>query len=279
MIISLGVRAHDFGKMPAPALAHTIASHSGLTGIQLALARAIEGINSDTGAQSPGLANHLRSTFAAQGIRVMVLGCYVNIVHPDLREREALLARFREHIRFARDYGCSVVATETASLNADWSYHPDNGTEAAFTEACRSVASLVEEAEKFGVFVTIEAVAHHVMSTPRHLRRMLDTIKSNNLQILLDPVNLLNAGNHQNQRDLMRESFDLFGERIITLHAKDFVVDDKGFRSVPAGQGQLDYALLADLVRQRKNHIDVLLEETNPACIDACIAHMQSVFA
>lgn len=276
-MISLGVRAHDFGKMPAEALARTIASH-GLSGIQLALARAIEGINSDTGAQSPGLANHLRGTFASQGLRVMVLGCYVNIVHPDLKERAALLTRFREHIRFARDYGCSVVATETASLNADWSYHPDNGSEAAFTEACRSVASLVEEAEKFGVFVTIEGVAHHVMSSPRHLRRMLDTIQSNNLQILLDPVNLLTLANHGSQDALMKECFDLFGDRIITLHAKDFIVDEKGFRSVPAGQGQLNYTLLAELVRQRKNFIDVLLEETTPATIGASIAHMRRHF-
>ena len=277
-MISLGVRAHDFGKQPAEVLARTIASH-GLSGIQLALARAIEGINADTGGQSPGLANHLRGTFAAQGLRVMVLGCYVNIVHPDLRERAALLARFREHIRFARDFGCSVVATETASLNADWSYHPDNGTEAAFTEACRSVAGLVEEAEKFGVFVTIEGVAHHVMSTPRHLRRMLDTIQSNNLQILLDPVNLLTLANHREQDSLMRECFDLFGDRIITLHAKDFIVGDNGFRSVPAGHGQLNYTLLADLVRQRKSFIDVLLEETTPDTIGASIKHMRSHFA
>lgn len=276
-MISLGVRAHDFGKQPAAALARTIASH-GLQGIQLALARAIEGINSDTGAQSPGLAHHLRSTFAAEGLRIMVLGCYVNIVHPDLKERSALLARFREHLRFARDYGCSVVATETASLNADWSAHPDNGSEAAFTEACRSVAGLVEEAEKFGVFVTIEGVAHHVMSTPRHLRRMLDVIQSNNLQILLDPVNLLTLANHKGQDDLMRECFDLLGDRIITLHAKDFVVDEKGFRSVPAGQGQLNYALLADLVRQRKSYLDVLLEETTPTTIDASIRHMRTHF-
>lgn len=277
-MISLGVRAHDFGKHPAAKLARIVGSHPGLSGIQLALARAIEDVNSDTGAQSPGLANFLRSTFAAEGLRIMVLGCYVNIVHPDLKERELLLTRFREHLRYARDYGCSVVATETASLNADWSAHPDNNTDAAFNTACSSIAGLVEEAEKFGVFVTIEAVAHHVMSTPLHLKRMLDTIKSNNLQILLDPVNLLNASNYTQQNDFMRQSFDLFGDQIVCLHAKDFVVDDKGFRSVPAGQGQLNYPLLSELVKQRKSHLDVLLEETTPDTIGASIRHMQEHF-
>ena len=270
-MISLGIRAHDFGRLPAPELAAKVASY-GLTGIQLALAKAIEGINADTGAQSPGLAAYLREEFARKGVRISVLGCYVNIVHPDLAERASLLARFKEHLRFARDFGCSVVATETASLNADWSWHPDNGGEAAFTEAIHSIEELVTEAEKFGVFVTIEGVATHVMNTPKRLRRMLDTVRSNNLQILFDPVNLLNTENHQAQDRLMRESFDLFGDRIIVIHAKDFVVDTGRVRAVPAGQGLLNYGLLLDLLRQRKSCIDVILEETTAETLPASIA-------
>lgn len=195
-MFTLGVRAHDFGKLPAEELARRISSF-GLNGIQLAIAKAIDGINSDTGAQSPGLAAHLRQTFARHNIRVAVLGCYVNLVHPDLQERANLLARFKEHLRFARDYGCSVVATETASLNADWSYHPENGGEVAFNMAVKSVAELVAEAERFGVFATIEGVSTHVMYSPQRLRRMLDVIASNNLQILFDPVNLLNSDNYR----------------------------------------------------------------------------------
>jgi sugar phosphate isomerase/epimerase len=273
-MLSLGVRAHDFGKLPAATLARAIASH-GLTCIQLALAKAIEGINSDTGALSPGLATHLRDAFARHGVRIAVLGCYVNIVHPDLTKRAKLLTRFKEHVRFARDFGCSIVATETASLNADWSAHPDNNSEAAFNEAIRSIAELVAEAETFGVFVAIEGVAHHVMSTPRHLRRMLDTLQSSHLQILFDPVNLLNADNHADQDRLLRESFDLFGDRIIVAHAKDFVIEDGRFRSVAAGFGQFNHELFLDLLRQRKSWLDVLLEETTPATLQRSITRLK----
>lgn len=276
-MFNLGVRAHDFGKLPAPVLADKIASH-GLGGIQLALAKAIDGINSDTGALSPGLAGHLRSTFAKRDIHVAVLGCYVNICHPDAAERAQLIARFKEHLRFARDFGTSIVATETASLNADWSYHPDNGSEGAFNLAVRSVAELVEEAQRFGVFATIEGVSHHVMSTPQRLRRMLDAIKSTNLQILFDPVNLLSADNYKEQERIMKESFDLFGDRIVVIHAKDFVVENGRFRSVPAGHpgGQLDYKLFTDLLKQRKSHIDILLEDTAPDTIAQSVARLRS---
>lgn len=274
-MFTLGIRAHDFGKLPVDELARKIASFR-LNGIQLAIAKAIDGINSDTGAQSPGLAAHLRQSFAQHDIRVAVLGCYVNIVHPDLSERAQLMARFKEHLRFARDYGCSVVATETASLNADWSYHPDNGGEEAFTMAIRSIAELVEEAERFGVFATIEGVSTHVMNTPQRLKRMLDVIRSNNLQILFDPVNLLSLANYKEQDRLMKESFDLFGDRIVVIHAKDFTVENGVYRSVPAGQGQLNYPLLKDLVRQRKSHIDVILEDTTVDSLPASIALLRA---
>ena len=134
MTLTLGARAHDFGKLPVDQLAEKIAA-KGLTSVQLALAKAIDGIVSDTGGLSPGLATHVRDAFQRHGVRIAVLGCYVNLVHPDFAERSKLLARFKEHLRFARDFGCSVVATETASLNADWSPHPDNGGEAAFRTA------------------------------------------------------------------------------------------------------------------------------------------------
>lgn len=273
-MFTLGIRAHDFGKLPVDQLADKIASY-GLQGIQLAIAKAIDGINADTGAQSPGLACHLRERFARRGIRVSVLGCYVNIVHPDLAERAKLMARFKEHLRFARDYGCSVVATETASLNADWSWHPDNNTEEAFQMAVRSVAELVEEAEKFGVFATIEGVATHVMNTPQRMRRMLDSIASQNLQVLFDPVNLLSLENYRDQDRVIRESFDLFGDRMIVIHAKDFTVENGVFRSIPAGLGQLDYKLLKSLIRQRKSHIDVILEDTSEATLAKSIAFMR----
>ena len=278
MTLTLGARAHDFGKLPADQLAEKIAA-KGLTSIQLALAKAIEGIVSDTGGLSPGLATHVRDAFQRHGVRIAVLGCYVNLVHPDLAERRQLLARFKEHLRFARDFGCSVVATETASLNADWSPHPDNGGEAAFRTAIESIGELVAVAEKFGVFVCIEGVAHHVMSTPQRMRRMLDTIPSPNLQVLFDPVNLLSKDNWQEQDRVIRESFDLFGDRIVIVHAKDFKLEVGVPKPEVIGRGRFDFALLASLLKARKSYIDVLLEETTPATIDESVAHLKRVFA
>jgi sugar phosphate isomerase/epimerase len=68
---------------------------------------------------------------------------------------------------FARDFGCSVVGTETGSLNSDFSFHPGNRGEEAFQVVVAGVRELVEEAERFGVFAGIGFWMSCVREIPR----------------------------------------------------------------------------------------------------------------
>lgn len=269
-MINLGVRAHDFGKLPASQLAALIAA-KGFSCVQLALAKALEGINSDTGCLSPGLARHVRQAFERYGVSIAVLGCYINPIDPDKTRREQQMTRFKEHLRYARDFGCSVVATETGSRNADWSLHPDNASDATLAELTDQVGELVQEAEKAGVFVCIEGVTRHVVSTPGRMKRVLDAINSPNLQVLFDPVNLLSFENHRDQKQIIDESFALFGDRIAVVHAKDFVVEGNELKPALIGQGALQFDVVFKHLRSRKTWIDVLLEETAPQTMDISV--------
>jgi len=266
----IGIRAHDMGTWPAEELAAKIAA-KGLSCVQLALNKAIAGLDLKPGDMTPGLAFQVGQAFQRHGVQIAVLGCYVNPIHPDLGTRNALLGLFKEHLRFARDFGCGIVALETGSVNADYSPHPDNQAEPAFRASIKSIAQLVEEAERFGVIVGVEGVASHVVSTPLKMRRVLDAIRSNNLQVVFDPVNLISAENYRNQDRVIGESFDLFGDRIVVVHAKDFVIEGKACRQVRAGQGQLNYRLLLGILEKRKPGISILLEETGEDTVDECM--------
>ena len=258
----LGVRAHDFGRLPAEELAAKIAS-KGLVCTQLALTKAIAGLDLQPGMLSPGLAFDIGQAFLRHRVQIAVLGCYINPLHPDRATRAKLLDWFKEHLRFARDFGCCLVALETGSLNADYSPHRDNHGEQAFQQSIASLASLVEEAERFGVIVGIEGVAHHAISTPIRMRTVLDILRSPNAQVVFDPVNLLSSENHSDQDRIIRESFDLFGDRMAVIHAKDFVIKNGSVSSVPMGMGNLHHGLLLDTVAARKPGISILFEETD----------------
>lgn len=273
----LGVRAHDFGKLPAEELAKRI-SEKGFKAIQLALSKAIPGLDAGLGKLSPGMAHAIQDTFFSHHIRIAVLGCYINPVHPDPIERRSQLERFKEHIRYARDFGCSIVATETGSLNADFSYHPDNHGESAFQILFESIRELVAEAEKFGVMVAIEGVRHYVANSPERIRRLIDAIGSNHLQVILDPVNLLSPLNFQDQGSVIKKAFELFGDRIVALHAKDFILENGQICSICAGEGHLNYDLVFKLLKEKKPMSYVLMEDTKPDQIDAGIAYLKEAY-
>src|SRR4030042_2601376 len=142
--MNLGVRAHDFGKNDVEVLAKKI-SEKGFKSIQLALNKAIAGIDNLDGILSPGLAAYIRDTFNKNNINIAVLGCYINPIHPDREERKKSINRFKEHIRYARDFGCSIIGTETGSINADCSYNPDTYTKDVFNNFINVIVKLVQK--------------------------------------------------------------------------------------------------------------------------------------
>ena len=275
--MKLGVRAHDFGCLAPDVLAARIAAQ-GLESVQLAPNKAIAGFDPDAGHLSPGFASGIRAAFERHGIRIAVLGCYINLGDRDEARRRPGLDRFKAYLRVARDFGCSVVGTETGSLNSDFSRHSDNSGETAYQIVLGSVRELAREAEQCGVFVGIEAVERYVISSPRRLRRLIDEVESPNLKVIYDPVNLLSAANHGRQDQIIDNAHALLGDRIGIVHAKDFAVNAGQFQELPAGRGRLNYRKVLRWIKQRKPGVDVLLENTDPATVAETVAFLRSAY-
>jgi len=273
MELNLGIRAHDIEELPLKELVEVI-SNKGFKSVQLALNKSFKNINTDLGSLSPGLARYIGDAFHKREIQIAVLGCYINMIHPDKQERKKLLERFKEHIRFARDFGCSIVGTETGNVHSIMEYTEDNFNEQAFLEVVHSVRELVKEAEKFGVIIGIEGGINHPIHTPKLMKKLLDTVDSNNLQVIFDPANYLTIDNYLYQEEIFHEAVELFGERMVIMHAKDFVIDNNWIKIVPVGQGLLDYDTLFRLLKQKKPYMNVLLEETKEPFLDASVSYL-----
>jgi len=273
----IGARAHDFGKLPVKELALKV-SERGFACVQLALGKAIYAIDCSSGKLSPGLGNYIRDSFKKENVQIAVLGCYINHIHPSISERRKEIERFKEHIRFARDFGCSIVGTETGTLKVYGADDYDNESEAAFDTLIESLKELVVEAEKFGVIVGIEGGKNEVVTTPQRMRRVLDLIPSNNLQVIYDPTNYLSALNYKNQDEIIKDAFSLFGDRMVIVHAKDFVVCDGIINTVAAGRGNLNYELILKLLKEKKPFINILLEDIREEEMDASMKFISEVY-
>ena len=272
----IGVRAHDIdGVQPAERLATAVAKN-GFCSVQLTLDDALEGFSYRPGCLNTGLAYHVEEAFRREGVQIAVFSCYINPVHPDPGQRRLEIAKFREYVRFARDFGCGLVATETGSCRTDGAYDPWNHSEEGFNCFLESLREMVSEAERFGVQVCIEGVERFVVHDPKSIRRMLDCMPTNNLQILFDPVNLLSPRNYTDRMALVEESLALFGERIAAFHAKDFVIRDGRMERVPIGEGLMDFRPILRYIREQKPYVNVIVEEYWPAGAVASLHYLQT---
>ncbi|MCH1625442.1 sugar phosphate isomerase/epimerase family protein [Ferdinandcohnia quinoae] len=275
--MNLGIRGHDIASSSLDELVRRIAS-KGFTSVQLALSKSLPQINTELGSLSPGLAHHIGDKFQKQAIQIAVLGCYINMIHPDLAKRRNSLERFKEHIRFARDFGCSIVGTETGNVLGKGGYTEENFKEKPFLDVVESVKELVAEAEKFGVIVGIEAGMNHPIYSVQTMKRLLDCVDSNNLQVIFDPMNLLTIKNYEIQEEIFAEALEVLGDRIVIIHAKDFIVENGSFKQVEVGKGLLNYEMLFPLIKAKKPHIHILMEGTKEPYIDEAAAYLRAKY-
>ncbi|GGH18952.1 sugar phosphate isomerase/epimerase family protein [Paenibacillus segetis] len=273
--LHLGIRAHDFGIRPIHELIKMIQRYK-FSHIQFAVQKSFPESVPSLSMLSPGTARYFGNEFRQAGIQIAVLGCYVNIVAPDPSKRTQAIADFVTHLRLARDFGASLVGTETGSLGQG--YTEDNFTEEAFQEVVTSVKAMVAEAERFGVTVGIEAGQNHPLYSAPLTRRLLDVIPSQNLQIILDCANLISPTNYTQQEDIINEAIELLGNRIAVIHLKDFKVTDERVHFVPIGQGCLKFAPILRYMKYQRPHIQGIIESTTEEHLEASIAYLQRIY-
>jgi len=261
--MQLGIRLHDIKKAPLEERL-AIAKEQGFSCGHLALSKVISEYSVDDGALTPGYALYLKRIFAENKLDVAVLGCYLNLATPDEGDLEKNIHRYMAHIRFASLLGAGVVGTETGAVNVDYHFEEKNHSEEALEIFIKNVRRVVEYAEKMGVILAIEPVYKHIVCNPKRARKMLDEIDSPNLQIIFDPVNLLDICNYQNRDEIIEQAIELLGEDIAMVHMKDFVVKDNALVSVAAGCGEMDYTKIIRFMKERKPYIHATLEDTVP---------------
>lgn len=275
--MQLGIRLHDIKKAPLEERL-SIAREQGFACAHLALTKVVSEHSVENAALTPGYACHLRKLFERYGIDVAVLGCYLNLATPDEAALRKNRDRYLAHIRFASLLGCGVVGTETGAVNTAYTFEERNHSDEALDIFVENLRTVVEYAEKAGVVFAIEPVFKHIVWNPGRARQVLERIASPNLQIIFDPVNLLDIRNYQNRDEIIAEAIEVLGDDIAVVHIKDFVVRDGALTSVAAGTGEMDYGRIIRFIKEKKPYIHVTLENTVPENAVAARKYIQGLW-
>jgi len=261
--MQLGIRLHDTTKRPFEERVREV-HELGFSCGHLALGKVIDEFPTTDEAMTPGLAMYIRKVFEKNNVDIAVLGCYLNLANPNREQLEKTVHRYMAHIRFASLLGCGVVGTETGAPNETYSFTPECHTEEALKTFITNLRPIVKYAEQMGVILAIEPVYRHIVWNPKRARLVLDAVASPNLQVIFDPVNLLDVENYQDRDAVIGEAIDLLGPDIAVIHLKDCRVEAGKLLPVGCGLGELDYSAVFRFMKERKPFIQATLEDTKP---------------
>ena len=281
--MQLGIRLHDIHTGLGPEFqtmekrAQT-AREEGFTCVHLAYSKVIKGYTFDDCALTEGLAKYTRRVFEGQGLDVAVLGCYLNLAHPDPDKLKEIQSRYYGHLRVASILGAGVVGTETGAPNAQYKMDANTHSEEALETFIRGLAPVVERAEKCGVMMAIEPVWKHIVYSPDRAVKVLEAIQSPNLRIIFDPVNLLYPGNLDERDKVIGEAMEKLCDRIAVVHLKDCVLNGDDLKSIAAGTGVMDYREILKFMKARKPYIHATMENTTDENAVSSRMYLQEIY-
>lgn len=176
----------------------------------------------------------------ASGVAISAVSGTYNMIHPDPAVRAAGLARLAVLIARARDMGTGMVTLCTGTRDAQdqWRHHPDNGSAEAWRDLLAEMAKACALADAHGIRLGIEPELANVVNGAAAARRLIDTLQSPALAIVLDPANLFEVAAPDDRRRIIAGAVDLLGDRIAMAHAKD---RDAAGGFVAAGRGVVDF--------------------------------------
>lgn len=265
-MIQVGIRLHDVNTTVGKELqtleerAKT-AHERGFKCVHLALSK--NGYPNDPCALSEGLGFHVKRVFEENKLDIAVLGCYLNLLHPDPIERRRIKEKYYANLRLARIMGAGMVGTETGCPNAEYRYTLQNLSQETLDDFIRSLEDVVVSAEAIGSTIAIEPVTKHCVFDASRALEVIRTLRSPNLRIIFDPVNLLSIDNYEKRDYVLADAMDKLHDYIAMVHIKDFTVENGDLKACAAGEGLMNYDEILKFLKAKKPWVQATLENTS----------------
>ena len=230
-------------------------------------------------------ADKITSALDRNGIKVVGLYGYYNVVAPDAENRKRGEQRMQFLIENWKRLGSNDISTETGSRNAEseWNDSPENATEAAYQQCRASLEKFARLAEKTGAVISIEAYWKNVISSAERAERLFRDVNSPALKLVMDPCNYFRKADLVRMQPMLKDIFQRVGKQTVIAHAKDVKAaanaDDTELPA--AGKGVLDYPLYLRLLAELDREIYLAVEHLSlpevPAARDYVLAQFEKI--
>lgn len=201
------------------------------------------------------LAEETRRAAKEYGVEINAVGGYYNMVSRDLNVRSKGLYNLEKLASLCGVFDCGLIALSTGSRSNDpemmWEIHEENNTVQAWHDICEAMEQALMIAEHYNVFLGLEVEASNVINTPEKARRLIDTMRSPYLKVILDGANLFSKGTAYPEvsRHTLEHAFDLLAGDIVSVHGKD-IKAGSGLDFTYAGNGIVDFDYMLERLKR-----------------------------
>ncbi|MEI7025581.1 sugar phosphate isomerase/epimerase family protein [Paenibacillus sp. y28] len=230
---------------------------------------------------SQARAEAVRESFEKQGISIVGLSGYTNLMNPNLQKREDKLVQLEKMIDLCPVYGTRYIATETGSLHPTnaWRDYEGNRTPEAWDELLRIVDRLRSRAVKNDAVLLLEGFALNILATVEQAVSLVEQLGSEGLGIIMDPFNYLTQEDLKQQDAAMTNIFNRIEAYAPIAHAKDTLYSEEGFTTPRVGAGYADWNVYAKLISSRMPEVPLILEHAKPEEVAECLKLVHQAFA
>ena len=208
----------------------------------------------------------IRTAFAAEDVVIAEVGGWRNMLHPDPAEGRRERQRMADYLAIADEVGalCAITCIGSPGGPGQGSHDAFNFTPEAFDAAVDNARWLIDTVKPKRARFVYEIYPFSVADSPRNIRRLIDTVDRPEFAAHMDLVNLINTPRrYYENAAVAREAVRLFGDRIVSAHAKDLAMQEDVsviMHEVRPGCGNIDYAAYLRVLHDLPQTVPLMIE-------------------
>jgi len=204
----------------------------------------------------------ITSALNKQGVKIVSLYGYYNVVDPDAARRRRGEQRMTLLIENWKRFGCPVISTETGTFNpkSEWLESPENATEKGYQDCRAAFERLAKAAAKTGAIIAIEPYWRNLIDSAARAERLFKDVSSPTLKLVMDPCNYFRKEDLPRMKPTLEDIFARVGRQTVVAHAKDVKESPDGTDLPASGKGVLDYPLYLRLLARLDRELYLVVE-------------------
>ena len=208
----------------------------------------------------------IKDALKANDVTFYNIHCAGNIIAPD-PDADKWQRHIIDAIHSAEEFGLPLILTHAGSMysNRNWA-HPKNWSREGWMRTVNALKRICKDTAGSKVEIAIEPVNTESINNPWAQKRLREDVGDARITSGLDITNMVFPNNAFRMSEMIDLTFDLIGDQIRYVHAKDFVWNDMlpGMNWAMNGAGNMDYELfLARISRLKHKEIFMLVEFLN----------------